>query len=143
MILGDYFPPGGPGPQRGDRYRPGIVGVVLVRVTGLQQPHPRRQLRRHIQHPLTGGDQLLGQQPAQAAPPSTAQLRSGHATAHASSRSAWDGQARTRNSPSGSSAPPIATAVCEPLCGSIPIITSVISTLPTVVTEPKARGGHA
>jgi hypothetical protein len=33
--------------------------------------------------------------------------------------------------------------VCEPLCGSIPIITSAISTLPTVVTEPKARGGHA
>ena len=75
--------------------------------------------------------------------PSTAQARSGHPAAHASSCSAWDGQASTRSSPSGSSPTLIATAVCELLWGSIPIITSAISTLPTVVTEPKARGGHA
>ena len=38
-------------------------------------------------------------------------------------------QARTRSSPSGSSAAPIATAVCEALCGSTPIITAAIGTL--------------
>jgi hypothetical protein len=55
--------------------------------------------------------------------PSTAQVRSGHACAHASSRSACAAQARTRSWPSGSSAGLIATAVCEALCGSTPIIT--------------------
>ena len=53
------------GPQRRDRHRQGIVRVVLVRVPGLQQPHPGRQLRLHVQDPLAGGDELLGQQPAQ------------------------------------------------------------------------------
>jgi hypothetical protein len=38
---------------------------------------------------------------------------------------------------------PTATAVCEPLCGSIPIITSAISALPTVRTGPWDRSGHA
>ena len=50
------------GPQRGHRHRVGVVRVVLAGVPGLQQPHPGGQLRRHIQHPLTGGDQLLRQQ---------------------------------------------------------------------------------
>jgi hypothetical protein len=76
------------------------------------------------------------------AAPSTAQARSGHA-AHASSVPAWDGHAGACSSPSRSSPAPIATAVCELLCGSIPIITSAISALQTLVTEPKARGGHA
>ena len=75
------------------------------------------------------------------AAPSTAQVRSGQAAAHASSVSAWDGQACTCNSPSGSSAEPIATAVCEFLCGSIPIITSAISALQTVVTESRSAAG--
>jgi len=55
--------------------------------------------------------------------------------------SACDGQASTCSSPSGSSDRPIATAVCEPWCGPAPIITSAISTLPTVVTEPEAAAG--
>jgi hypothetical protein len=55
------------GPQRRHRHRPGIVRVGLVRVAGLQQPDPGSQLGLHIQHPLAGGDQLLGQQPAQPA----------------------------------------------------------------------------
>ena len=38
-------------------------------------------------------------------------------------------QARTRSSPSGSSAALIATAVCEALCGSTPIITAAITAL--------------
>lgn len=63
---------------------------------------------------------------AQAPAPSMAQVRSGQPTAHASSRSAWAAQACTLSSPSGSSAELIATAVCEPLCGSTPIITAVI-----------------
>ena len=66
VILGHHLAPG-LRPQRRDRDRQGIVRVVLVRVPGLQQPHPGSELGRHVQHPLPGGDQLLGQQPAQPA----------------------------------------------------------------------------
>jgi hypothetical protein len=52
-------------PQRRHRHRPGVVGVVLAGVPCVQQPHPGGQLGLHIQHALTGGDQLLGQQAAQ------------------------------------------------------------------------------
>ncbi len=52
----------GPGPQRRDRDGQRVVRVVLVRVAGLQQPDPGRQLRLHVQHPLADGDELLGQQ---------------------------------------------------------------------------------
>ena len=71
--------------------------------------------------------------------PSTAQVRSGQAAAHASSRSACAAQARTRSSPSGSSAALIATAVCEALCGSTPIITTAMNDpLPwTPVKDPR------
>ncbi len=64
VVLGGHRAPGR-GAQRRDRHRQGIVRVVLVGVPGLQQPHPGGQLGRHIQHPLPGGDQLLGQQVAQ------------------------------------------------------------------------------
>jgi hypothetical protein len=87
---------------------------------GLQQPHPGGQLRRHIQHPLTRGGQLPGQQAPSPAAPSTAQARCGHPAAQASSCPAWDRQVRTRSPPSSSSAAPIATAVGEPLRGVNP-----------------------
>ena len=75
------------------------------------------------------------------AAPSTAQVRSGQATAHATSRSACAVQARTRSSPIGSPAGPIATAVCEPLCGSTPIITAAMNgPFPRRRCD---RGGHA
>ncbi|HEX7269602.1 MAG TPA: hypothetical protein VF256_19560 [Streptosporangiaceae bacterium] len=61
MILGEHRAPGR-GAQRRDRHREGIVGIVLIGVPGLQQPHPGGQLGRHIQHLLPGGNQLLGQQ---------------------------------------------------------------------------------
>ena len=61
------------------------------------------------------------------AAPSTAQVRSGHAAAHSASFPACAAEARTRISPSGSSAGLITTAVCDPLCGSTPIITAVIA----------------
>ena len=53
--------------QRRDGHRPGIAGIVLIRVTSCQQPDPCAELGRHIQHPLTGRQQLPGQQVAQAA----------------------------------------------------------------------------
>ena len=53
--------------QRRDGDRAGVVRVVLVHRSGGQQPHPGGQLGLHVQHPLAGGDQLLGQQVAQAA----------------------------------------------------------------------------
>jgi hypothetical protein len=54
-------------PQRRDGHRPGIVGIVLIRVTSCQQPDPCAELGRHVQHPLTGRQQLPGQQMTQAA----------------------------------------------------------------------------
>ena len=47
--------------QRRDRHRQRVVRVVLVRPTRAQHPHPCRQRRRHIQHPLTRGDELTGE----------------------------------------------------------------------------------
>jgi hypothetical protein len=141
VIIEPHFPDTGRA-QRGDRDRPGIVGIVLVHIAGGQQPDPRAQLGRHIQHPLTGRQQLLGQQVAQAAAPSTAQVRVGQAPAQASSCSAWAAQARTRSSPSGSSAALIATAVCEALCGSTPIITAAMN-CPFLLVPSEDRGGHA
>lgn len=48
-----------------DRRGAGIVRVGLVDPTALQQSHPRRQLRRDINHVLASGDELLGQHRAQ------------------------------------------------------------------------------
>ena len=47
---------------RHDRRRTGIVGIGLVDPAALEQPHPGRQLRWHIDHMLTGADELLGEQ---------------------------------------------------------------------------------
>jgi hypothetical protein len=69
-----------------------------------------------------------------------AQVRCGQGAAQASSRRACDADARTRSSPSGSSAGLIATAVCEPLCGSTPIITATTTSPPIDAGD---RGGHA
>ena len=113
--------------QRGDRHRAGIAGIVLVDVPGGQQPYPGGQLGRHVQHPLTGGQQLLGQQMPQPARAFHRPGRSGHARAHPSSRSAWTAEARTRSWPSGSSAALTATAVWEASCGSTPIITTAMT----------------
>ena len=52
--------------QRSDSHRPGVVRVVLVHRAGGQQPHPGPQLGLHVQHLLTGRQQLLGQQVTQA-----------------------------------------------------------------------------
>jgi hypothetical protein len=79
--------------------------------------------------------------------PSTAQARSGRVCAQPSSRSACTAEARTRSWPSGSSAELIATAVCEALCGSTPIITTTAMTaisfrypgVKTVAGTPNSR----
>jgi hypothetical protein len=46
--------------QRRDGHRPGVIRVVLVRVAGGQQPHPRAELRLDIQYPLSCGQELPG-----------------------------------------------------------------------------------
>ena len=51
--------------QRRDRDRPSVVRVVLVRPARPQQPHPRRQRRRHIHDTLTRTDELLREQIAE------------------------------------------------------------------------------
>jgi hypothetical protein len=53
--------------RRRHRHRPGIIRVILVDVSRRQQPYPGGQLRRHIRHPLTRGEQLLSQQMPQPA----------------------------------------------------------------------------
>jgi hypothetical protein len=53
--------------QRRHRDGPGVVGVVLVHVPGGEQPDPRAQLGLHVEDPLAGGQELLGQQVPQAA----------------------------------------------------------------------------
>ena len=63
--------------------------------------------------------------------PSTAQVRCGQAAAQASSRCTCSALAGTRSSPSRSSAALTAAAVCEPLCGSTPIITTAMASLPS------------
>jgi len=66
VIIGPGLPDPGRA-QRRDRHRPGIAGIVLVHIASGQQPDPRAELGRHIQHPLTRSQQLLAQQMTQAA----------------------------------------------------------------------------
>ena len=54
----------GRGMERGDRDGAGVVRVVLGRPARAERSHPRRQHRRHIDHVLTGSDELLGEQMA-------------------------------------------------------------------------------
>jgi hypothetical protein len=51
--------------QRGDRDRQRIVGVRLLRLRRRQHANPRRQRRRHVQHPLAGNDELLREEIAE------------------------------------------------------------------------------
>ena len=51
--------------QRGDGRRESVVGIVLLRASRAQHAHSRCQGRRHVEHLLAGGDQLLGQQIAE------------------------------------------------------------------------------
>jgi len=53
--------------QRRDGHGVRVVGVVLVRPSRAQHPHPCRQRRRHVQDPLAGVEELLGQQVAEPA----------------------------------------------------------------------------
>jgi hypothetical protein len=59
--------------------------------------------------------------------PPAAQVRPGQGAAQSRSCPACPSQARTRTSPRGISSPLTATAVCDPLCGSTPMITAAIA----------------
>jgi hypothetical protein len=103
--------------------------VVLVGVPGLQQPHPRRQLRVHIQDPLASSDQLLGEQVTQA---TSALDRPGPLPPRRRPLDQLAGLRSRGPDPQLTQrlfCRPITTAVCEPLCGSTPIITAAICTL--------------
>ena len=53
--------------SRRDRNRIPVVGIVLVRASRPEHPHPSRQRCGHVQHAFTGGDELLRQQIADTA----------------------------------------------------------------------------
>ena len=125
-VSGHFLP--GRRPQRRHRHRQGVVGVVVAGVPGVQQPHPGSQLGLHIATRSPAATSCWASRFPSPRAPSTAQVRSGQACAQPASFPAWSGHARTRSVPSGSPAAPTATAVCEPLCGPVPIITA-ISTL--------------
>ena len=141
--------------QRRDRDRPGVVGIVLVRYPRSPATAPGR--------PSLGGTSSTRSPAASSCwaskwptppAPSTAQVRSGHAPRpRRATGSTWAAQARTRSWPSCSSAALMATAVCEALCGSTPIITTAMTGpssrypgVKTVAGTPNSRdlaGAHA
>jgi hypothetical protein len=103
-------------PQRCDRDRQRVVGIVLVRPPGAKHTDPRRECRRHVQDGLARSDQLLGEQVAKPAggldrPRSFPQRLGPAQQAGASSASLRS----------------IATAVCLALCGLTPMITGMSS----------------
>jgi len=123
------------------RDRPGIIGVILIRATGRQQPHPGAELRRHIDHPFARCDQLLGQQVAQTA---GALDRPGAFRPGRRPFQQLPRLPRRRRHPQLAQRLPgraVATAVCEPLCGSTPIITGTMNS--PFRTQVNGRGGHA
>jgi hypothetical protein len=115
----------GPGPQRRDRHRQGIIRIVLIRVTGLQQAHPASELRLHVQHPLARRDQLPGQQPAQ---PAGTLHRPGPLRPHRRPREQLPGPGRCRRAPAARPAapppsrplPPCASPCAGPRRSSLP-----------------------
>jgi len=111
------------GAQRGDGHRAGVVRVVLVHRTGIEQPNPGSEFGLDIDHSFASIGQLLGQPIPNPDAPSIAQVRCGQRAAQASNCSACPAEARTRTVPSATSRSSRAAAVCEALCGSIPITT--------------------
>ena len=113
--------------QRRDRHRAGIVRVVLVHCPRRPAAAPGR--RAWAAHPAPARRRRPAAGPAGAPGPRRPRPpRSAPARPRPTPAAAPPGprEARTRSWPSGSSAAPIATAVCEPLCGSTPIITAAI-----------------
>ena len=124
--------------QRDDRRGPGVVRVGLVGPTRVEQPHPRRQRRRHIHDALTGGDELLREQRTR----DRRRLRPPRCAARTVPRTATAGRVAndpqsTRSWPTSCSASSSTAAVCDRLCGSIPITNITSSFNLTVVGMPR------
>jgi hypothetical protein len=101
------------------------LGSVLVRRANRQQPYPDRQLGLHIHDMLARGHQLLGQQMTEAAgaldrPAALGERSRPHQeTLDLAGAGAHPQLAQHRPVAS------MAVAVCDPLCGSTPIITAM------------------
>jgi hypothetical protein len=77
MVIGSRYSAGGRA-QRRNRNRAGVVRIVLVRIPLASSRSRALSLGWDIQHPLTGGQQLLGQQMTHALRTRDGQGRSGH-----------------------------------------------------------------
>jgi hypothetical protein len=91
-------------------------------VASSEQASPGRQRRRHVQGRLLVRDEPLRQEMTETAAPSTAQIRSGQRSAQRRSRSSMAWFAGQRSSPRTRPASSSATAVCDALWGSMPMV---------------------
>jgi hypothetical protein len=99
-----------------------VDAIGLAPVAAAEHARPCGKGGWHVNHGLPGGDQLLGEQVAEAAGALDRQVRSGQVPAQLWSLVRVALLADTRSSPSTWPASSSATAVCEDLCGSIPIV---------------------
>ncbi len=130
LVVDDRAQPGHPGADQRDRMRVGRVGLAAL--TGREHPGAGRQLRRHVDHLLTVGEQPVRDVPADAL------------AALDRPRPLVGTASRTRASPDSPptsvaipaavqapiSSPAITSIVADRLCGSIPITTAPICCSP-------------
>ena len=115
-----------PVPQRDDRRRTCVVRVGLVLVARIQQSCSCRQRGRHVDDGLARRDELLRQQRAmtrRAFDRPQPRLERRRPTQQPLTLSAIR---RTDNSPTSCSSRSITAAVCDPLCGSIPMMNTKV-----------------
>ena len=127
------------GAQRSDRDRAGIVRIVLLRLARPQQSSACRQHRWDVHDGLARSDELLSEEIAEPA----CGLDRPHPIGERCRprpQSIGLAQARTRNSSSTHSVLSIATAVCDALCGSMPMMMVICKCLPL---GDGNRGGHS
>lgn len=122
--------------QRHARHARRVDAVGLASVAPGEHAGASGEGRRDIEHVLTPRHEVLREVPAEARRTSTAHVLSGQRSAQASNRSTVTVLAATRISARTPPPASSATAVCEALCGSIPI---VVTRFASSATLPNGR----